>query len=86
MRILQNIKFYFVIISLVTIWLFVEHYNMKSKFEEQNKKVDELTKRCDSLGQEIFVRELVIGSYEVMWGILEETDKELADSINNQVE
>ena len=46
----------------------------------------ELESRIDSLQSEMFVKEIQIGSYEVMWGILEEVNKPLADSINLQVE
>lgn len=86
MKILRNVKFYFVIISLSMIWLVVEHLNMKSTINLQDKKIDELTMRCDSLNQEIFVLNINIGAYEVMWEMLEEKNPKLANEINNQVE
>ena len=46
----------------------------------------QLMEEVDSLRNEIFVKEIQLGSYEVMWGILEEVNKPLADSINLQVE
>lgn len=68
------------------IWLVVEHLNMKSTINLQDKKIDELTMRCDSLNQEIFVLNINIGAYEVMWEMLEEKNPKLANEINNQVE
>jgi hypothetical protein len=46
----------------------------------------ELLTKVDSLEQEILIKDLQLGSYEMMWDILEETNKPLADSINLQVE
>lgn len=79
MKWLLDIKFYFVVVSLTAIILFVQKSN-------QGKVIDSQTKLIDSLNQEIFVKDITVGQYEVMWGILEEINKPLADSINNQVE
>jgi hypothetical protein len=46
----------------------------------------ELLTKVDSLEQENLIKDLQLGSYEMMWDILEETNKPLADSINLQVE
>ncbi len=63
---------------------------MWSKKEQEVKiqtvTIEILNKKVDSLGGEMFIKEIQIGSYEIMWGILEEINKPLADSINNQVE
>lgn len=63
-----------------------DHFRMKTKMRENNLKIDNLNKRCDSLQQEIFVLNINIGAYEVMWEKLEERNKKLADEINNEVE
>lgn len=62
-------------------------WNKKNEeVKNQNILIQNLNKKVDSLGSEIFVKDIQIGSYEVMWEILEEINKPLADSINNQVE
>lgn len=79
MKWLLDIRFYFVLVSLTAIILFVQKNN-------QTKVIETQTQTIDSLNQEIFVKDITVGQYEVMWGILEEINKPLADSINNQVE
>ena len=96
MKMLKEIRFYLVLISLAFITLLVQYLNKKEElFKCQTDKgfipggdiekaryMDEV----DSLRNEIFVKEIQLGSYEVMWEILEEVNKPLADSINLQVE
>jgi len=96
MKILKEIRFYHVLVSLSLITLSVLYLNQK---EELNKcqtdkgylsggdiEKAKLMEQVDSLRSEMFVIESQLGSYEVMWGILEEVNKPLADSINLQVE
>ena len=62
-------------------------WNKKNEeVKNQNILIQNLNKKVDSLGSEIFVKDIEVGSYQVMWEILEEINKPLADSINNQVE
>ena len=96
MKMLKEIRFYLVLISLAFITLLVQYLNKKEELIkcqtdkgfipggdiEKARYMDEV----DSLRNEIFVKEIQLGSYEVMWGILEEVNKPLADSINLQVE
>ena len=85
-NILSNIRFYYVVVSLTAIWLVIKYNNLKqdaTKIENENKA---LRKQTDSLNQEIFVKDIMIGSYEVMWGRLEEINPELANKIDLEVE
>lgn len=84
--ILQDLRFYFVSVSLTCLVLMVKYNNLKYDHLETVEENLELKGVVDSLGSEIFVKDIQVGSYEVMWGILEEINKPLADSINNQVE
>ena len=85
-NILSNIRFYYVVVSLTALWLVIKYNNLKqetTKIENENKA---LKKQTDSLNQEIFVKDIMIGSYEVMWGRLEEIDPKLANKIDLEVE
>ena len=85
-NIVSNIRFYYVVVSLTAIWLVIKYNNLKqeaTKIENENKV---LKKQTDSLNQEIFVKDIMIGSYEVMWGRLEEINPELANKIDLEVE
>lgn len=86
LEILQDIRFYFVVVSLTSLVLMVKYNNLKLNHLETLEENLESKGVIDSLSSEIFVKDLQIGSYEIMWGILEEINKPLADSINNQVE
>lgn len=96
MKILTQIRFYLVLVILAFITLLVQHLNQKEELRqcqtdkgyipggdiEKARHLDEI----DSLKNEIFVKEIQLGSCEAMWEILEEVNKPLADSINLQVE
>lgn len=96
MKILTEVRFYLVLVSLSLIILILKFMNLQDeliKCQTNNGYVvggdiekSELLNKIDSLNSELFVKDIQIGSYEVMWGILEEINKPLADSINNQVE
>jgi hypothetical protein len=96
MKILSQIRFYLVLVSLSLITLLILYLNQKEELIEcQTEKGyipggdierAQLMEQVDSLRNEMFVKEIQLGSYEVMWGILEEVNKPLADSINLQVE
>jgi hypothetical protein len=96
MKILKEIRLYLVIAILGCIGLYLNYLDVKeelTKCKTDNGYVPggdiekaELQSTIDSLQNEMFVKEIQIGSYEVMWGILEEVNKPLADSINLQVE
>jgi len=96
MKILTQIRFYLVLVILAFITLLVQYLNQKEELIQcQTDKgfipggdieKAKLFEQVDSLKNEIFVKEIQLGSYEIMWGILEEVNKPLADSINLQVE
>lgn len=96
MKILSDIRLYFVVVLISLLSLGVHYYNLKYELIKcQTEKgflsggdieKAQLMEQVDSLRNEIFVKEIQLGSYEVMWGILEEVNKPLADSINLQVE
>lgn len=96
MKILSDIRLYFVVVLISLLSLGVHYYNLKDELIKcQTEKgflpggdieKAQLMEQVDSLRNEIFVKEIQLGSYEVMWGILEEVNKPLADSINLQVE
>lgn len=79
---LQDVRFYFVLISLTSLYLLIDNSKMKSRIVER----DVLQYKVDSLIDEINVREIELGSYQYMWEILEEVNRPLADSINLMVE
>lgn len=86
LEITQDLRFYFVLVSLVCLTLVVKYTNLKEEHKKiltNNLKQENL---IDSLNDEIYVKNINLGSYELMWELLEEVNKPLADSINNQVE
>lgn len=85
-NILTDIKFYFVLISLVSLTLCIKYLNLKNDYLEEKENLLQQSSTIDSLESEIFTKELETGSYQIMWGILEEVNKPLADSINLLVE
>lgn len=68
-------------LSVLTVCYFQQKQNAKLKIDINTKQTI-----IDSLNNEMFVKQIEVGSYEVMWGILEEINRPLADSISNQVE
>jgi hypothetical protein len=81
-----GLKPYFVILCLITIWLMLQNRTNTKRIDEFETQVKVLKSKTDSLEQEIFVKDIMIGQYEVMWGILEERNPKLALEIDNQVE
>lgn len=79
MKILSNIRFYLVVVSLSLITLIVKYFNLQNDLI--NKQIE-----IDNLKDEMYVNDLIRSNYEIMWGILEEVNPTLADSINLQVE
>lgn len=96
MKILTQIRFYLVLIVLSFLTLMVHYLKQKDellKCQTNNGYISggdiekaKLLEEVDSLKSEMYIKEIQLGSYEVMWGILEEVNKPLADSINLQVE
>ena len=84
--ILNNIRFYLVLVSMICLVLMLKYLNLKQDYLEEKENNLQQSAVIDSLGSEMFVKELEVGSYQVMWGILEEVNKPLADSINLLVE
>ncbi len=83
---INNIRFYFVAVSLGALTLTIKYNNLKSDYSKAKQSYLRHNQLIDSLNSEIFVKDIQIGSYEVMWGILEEVNRPLADSINLLVE
>lgn len=96
MKILLDVRFYLVVSMILLLSLGVHHYNLEDeliKCKTENGFLSggdieraELLNQIDSLRNEVFVKDIQIGSYEVMWGTLEEINKPLADSIDLMVE
>lgn len=96
MKILTQLRFYVVLVTLSFLILFINYMNLREELNKCQTEISfipggdieksELSIKVDSLQQEIFIKDIQIGSYEMMWGILEEVNKPLADSINLQVE
>ncbi len=57
----------------------VKYFNLQNDLIKKQVEID-------NLKDEIYVKDLNLGSYEMMWSILEEINKPLADSIDLQVE
>jgi hypothetical protein len=83
---INDIRFYFVVVSLGALTLTIKYNNLKSDYSKEKQSYLRHNQLIDSLNSEIFVKDIQIGSYEVMWGILEEVNRPLADSINLLVE
>ncbi len=83
---INNIRFYFVVVSLGALTLTIKYNNLKSDYSKEKQSYLRHNQLIDSLNSEIFVKDIQIGSYETMWGILEEVNRPLADSINLLVE
>lgn len=79
MKIINNIKFYLVVVSLSLITLTVKYFNLQNDLI--NKQIE-----IDNLKDEMYVNDLIRSNYEIMWNMLEEVNPKLADSINLQVE
>lgn len=96
MKILTQVKFYLVVVSLAFITLLVLYMNQKNELLKYQTDLHyipggdiekaELLNQNDSLRNEMFTKDIELGSYRYMWEILEEVNKPLADSINLQVE
>jgi hypothetical protein len=96
MKIFREIRFYLVIVSLSLLIVTVNYFKVKDELVKCQTDENyipggdiqkaELLSKIDSLNSEMFIKEIQLGSYEVMWGMLEEVNKPLADSINLQVE
>ncbi len=79
MKILTNTRFYLVLLSLFLLTLSVKYFNLQNDLIKKQTEID-------NLKDEMYVKDLNLGSYEMMWSILEEINKPLADSIDLQVE
>lgn len=96
MKILTQIRFYLVLIVLSFLTLMVHYLKQKDellKCQTNNGYISggdieksELLSQIDSLRSEMYVKDLILSNYEIMWSILEEVNKPLADSIDLQVE
>lgn len=82
----KTLRILIVIFGLFFCFTAIMWSKKEQELKNKNIAIQHLNKKIDSLNSEIFVKDLVTGSYEIMWGILEEINKPLADSINNQVE
>ena len=82
----KDVRFYFVIVSLALLSVSIKYTNLKSDYLESVEENYYQKATIDSLSSEVFTRELEASSYNIMWGILEEVNQPLADSINNLVE
>ncbi len=79
MKILTNTRFYLVLLSLFLLTLSVKYFNLQNDLIKKQTEID-------NLKDEMYVKDLNLGSYEMMWSILEEINKPLSDSIDLQVE
>ena len=96
MKILTQIRLYLVTTLLAFFGLLINYLNQKDELlkcqtdkgfvEGGDIQKSELIQTIDSFKNEMFIKDIQIGSYEVMWNMLEESHKELADSINLLVE
>lgn len=79
MKILSNIRFYLVLLSLFLLTLSVKYFNLQNDLIKCQTEID-------NMKEDMYVKDISLSNYEIMWGILEEVNKPLADSINLQVE
>jgi len=100
MKIFTQLRFYFVVVVLSFLALLVNYFNLKSELDRCRNDVyyvpgrdltkSELERQRDSLGSELFVKEIELGRYEVAFHILMERNpkaaKEYGDIISNETE
>ena len=81
MKILSDVRLYFVIVTILFLSLLVNYLNMKdelSKYKtELSKNVEkvEMQQTIDSLQSELFIKSIEIGRYEIAFEIFKEKNK-----------
>ena len=92
MKILTQLRFYFVLVTLSFLILLVNHLNVKKELEEckvgssfiqggdisKANTIDSLEKRCDSLYWELFPVQVELGRYQVAYEIFMERNPKAA--------
>jgi len=83
---LSNVRVHLVVISLISITLYIylskKEYQLKEKTKELNNKI----KIIDSLNSELFIKEIDIGRYEHMMNLVEDNNPTLYQKIMNETE
>lgn len=92
MKILTQLRFYIVVVSLSFIILLVKYLNVKNELEEckvgngfiqggdiaKANTIDSLQKRCDSLYYELFPVQVELGRYQIAYEIFMERNPKAA--------
>lgn len=100
MKMLSDVRFYFVVVTITLLSLTINYLNLKDELTKC--KTDkgyipggdiekaELVNRCDSLANEDFIKGTIIGRYEITFEHLKEVDpkmgKELEEWMSHNTE
>ena len=88
MKILSDVRLYFVIVTILFLSLLVNYLNMKdelSKYKtELSKNVEkvEMQQTIDSLQSELFIKSIEIGRYEIAFEIFKEKNKSCSEEFD----
>jgi hypothetical protein len=92
MKIITQLRFYFVLVTLAFIALLVNHVRVKDELDKYKtdafylpggdiakaQQIDSLERRCDSLYNELFPAQVELGRYEVAYSIFLERNPKAA--------
>jgi hypothetical protein len=72
--IMTNLRFYFVVVSLITLILTTKYFNLKDNYLKQEEENFKQRAIIDSLHDENFIKFTEIGRYEITLEHLKETN------------
>lgn len=86
MRILQDIRFYFVIVCLTSLWLMVIHFNLLETIKNDKVIIVQKDSIIDDLKFQIQVKEIDLERYEIILDKISEKNSKIVEDATHETE
>jgi hypothetical protein len=85
-NLLNNCRLHFVITSLLSIHLFIQHSRIRNDMNNLNQELSNKNKLIDSLKSELFIKDIDIGRYDYILELIGQENPELLEKIMHETE
>jgi len=83
---LTNVRIHFVIMSLISIFFFIQNSKLKQRINLMDNDLSKKSRVIDSLNSEIFAKDIDIGRYDYILELIKQENPQVLEKVIHETE